>query len=99
VSEWELAVPYTVRLKKLDGGTVMLPEQFPDPAPCNKSEIALPYGGGTIQAKVEKCTKLHVRSAGRGSTQTFDVVNATQLAWKECRRPSTSAAKTRRVSH
>jgi hypothetical protein len=92
-------VPYTVRLKKLDGRTVMLPEKFPDPAPCNKSEIALPYGGGTVQAKVEKCTKLHVRSAGRGNTQSFDVVNAIQLGWQETRKPSASAAKNRRISH
>jgi hypothetical protein len=93
-------VPYTVRLKKLDGRTVMLRETFPDPAPCNKSEIALAYGGGTIQAKVEKCTKLHVRSARRGITETLDVVNATQLAWKESRpAPSVSTAKPRRVSH
>jgi len=93
-------VPYTVRLKKLDGRTVTLPEKFPDPAPCNKSEIALRYGGGTIQAKVEKCTKMHVHSARRGSTETVDVVNATQLAWKESRPPAgVSTAKPRRVSH
>jgi hypothetical protein len=75
-------MPYIVRLRKLDGCTINLPETYPDPIPCDGSVIVIPFGGGTTHAKVEKSSQIHSASPS-GTIDTVRIIYATQTQWTD----------------
>ena len=73
---------YIVRLRKPDGTVVDLPEVYPGDAPCDQNRISIPFPGGMIEGKVERCLERHEFDgpATRG-VQTLPVVVVTMLRW------------------
>lgn len=74
-------MPYIVRLKKTDGTVVDLPEVYPGDAPCGEKRISIPFHGGTIEGKVERCLERHEFNGPSNGVQTVPVVVVTMLRW------------------
>ncbi|HEX5279573.1 MAG TPA: hypothetical protein VFW28_05815 [Micropepsaceae bacterium] len=75
-------MPYIVRLRKTDGTVVDLPDIYPGDAPCDQNRIAIPFHGGTIEGKVERCLERHeFNGTSASGVQTVPVVVVTMLRW------------------
>lgn len=75
-------MPYIVRLRKPDGTVVDLPDVYPGDAPCTEKRIAIPFHGGMIEGKVERCLERHEVSApSTTGVQTVPILVVTMLRW------------------
>ena len=75
-------MPYIVRLKKPDGTVVDLPDVYPGDAPCHEKRIGIPFHGGMIEGKVERCLERHeVVAPSQNGVQSMPIVVVTMLRW------------------
>ncbi len=61
---------------------VDLPGVYPGEAPCDEKRVAIPFHGGTIEAKVERCLERHeVNAPSKAGVQTVPILVVTMLRW------------------
>ena len=83
-------LPYIVRLRKPDGTVVDLPEVYPGDAPCDQKRIAIPFPGGTIEGKIERCLERHeIHAPSKTGVQSLPVVVVTMLRWIDAKETGT----------
>ena len=84
-------MPYIVRLRKPDGTVVDLPQVYPGDAPCDEKRIEIPFHGGMIEGKVERCFERHeVNAPSKTGVRTVPVVVVTMLRWVDRKRQGTA---------
>lgn len=82
---------YIVRLRKTDGTLVDLPDIYPGDAPWDATRIGIPFQGGMIDGKVERCVEQHwFNGLPQTSLQTTPAVVATRLRWIERKQHGTA---------
>lgn len=84
-------MPYIVRLKKTDGTVVDLPDVYRGDPPCDEKRIGIPFHGGMIEGKVERCLERHeVNAPSKTGVHTVPVIVVTMLSWID-RKPEGTA--------
>ena len=83
-------MPYIIRLRKADGTVVDLPEIYPGNAPSDETRVGIPFQGGMIEGKVERClARDQSNDPSKSGSQNIPVLVVTMLRWIERKPPGT----------